>query len=164
MTGPEPRGAGWAPHLYLMVGLPGCGKTTYARQYLGHALRVSLDDLRLMLTGRAFDPRYEAAVAAVGAAALGAALAGARAWQTDVLFDATNVSRARRRPNVQLALAHDIVPVAVYLECPLDLALARNRRRSYPVPDEVVERFQASLEPPDRSEGFADVLVVKVEE
>lgn len=149
-----------APKLYVMVGLPACGKTTYVRKYLCEALRVSLDDLRLMLTGRAYDRRHEPAVAAVGEAVLSTVLAHARAWRTDLVFDATNVTRAVRRRSLRLAAAYDVVPVAIYLECPLEVALARNRRRPNPVPDEVIQRMHAQLEPPQKSEGFADVVVI----
>ena len=155
--GPEPGGS---PRLYVMVGLPGSGKTTYARKYLAHALRVSLDDLRLMLTGRTFERQHEPAVAVVGEAVLRAVLANARAWRVDVVFDATNVTRAWRRRTLQLAADYDVMPVAIYLDCPLEVALARNRQRRHPVPDEVVERFHAQLEPPDKGEGFAEVVEV----
>ncbi len=151
---------GSSPRFYVMVGVPGSGKTTYVRKYLPHALRVSLDDLRLMLTGRTFEQRHEPAVSAVGEAVLRAVLANARAWRVDLVFDATNVTKAWRQRSLQLAACYDLTPVAIYLDTPLDVALARNRQRPHPVPDEVVARFHAQLEPPDKSEGFADVLVV----
>jgi predicted kinase len=143
-----------------MVGLPGSGKTTYARKYLPGALRISLDDLRLMLTGRTFEQAVEPAVAAVGEAALASILASARAWRTDVVFDATNVTRAWRRKSLRLAEVYGIASIAVYVDTPLEIALARNRQRPHPVPDEVVVRFRSQLEPPDRAEGFADVITV----
>jgi predicted kinase len=142
-----------------MVGLPGSGKTTYARRRLGQALRISLDDLRLMLTGRTFDPRVEPAVAVLGHAALSAMLSNARAWGVDVVFDATNISREWRRRSLQLAAQYDVVPIAVYLDAPFEAVAARNRRRSHPVPDEVMERFRSQMEPPDISEGFAEVVL-----
>lgn len=155
------RTEGWRPRLYVLVGLPGSGKTTYARKVLGHAIRVSLDDLRLMLHGRTFDARYEPAVAVVGHAALSAVLANAGVWGTDVVFDATNLTREWRRRSLQLAASHGVPAVAVYLECPLDVAMARNRRRKRPVPDEVMARFYSQLEPPGESEGFAEVVSVQ---
>jgi tRNA uridine 5-carbamoylmethylation protein Kti12 len=55
------------------------------------------------------------------------------------------------------------VPVAIFVRCPLEVALARNRRRRFPVPDEVVRRFYDSLEAPTKEEGFAEVFVVEQE-
>ena len=48
-----------SPRFYVMVGVPGSGKSTYAKKFLPRALRVSLDDLRLMLTNRTFVAKLE---------------------------------------------------------------------------------------------------------
>jgi len=147
------------PRFYVLVGLPGSGKTTYARRLL-NAIRVSLDDLRLMMSGRTYDERFEPAVAAAGNAVLRAVLASASAWGMDVVFDATNVSRAWRARSLEAASGQAVVPVAVLFRCPLEVALRRNRRRRFPVPDEVIRRFAESLEEPTREEGFAEVIVI----
>lgn len=148
------------PRFYVLVGLPGSGKTTYARR-LPNTIRISLDDFRLMMSGRTYDERYESAVAAAGNAALRAVLAGARGWGMDVVFDATNVSRAWRARSLEAAAGQAVVPVAILFRCPLEVALRRNRRRRFPVPDEVIRRFHETLEEPTRDEGFAEILVVE---
>ena len=155
----EPRSAKRLPRLYVLVGLPGSGKTTYARR-LPNTIRISLDDLRLMMSGKTYDERYEPAVAAAGNATLRAVVANAQDWGMDVVFDATNVSRAWRARSLEAAAGQAILPVAILFRCPLELALQRNRRRRFPVPDEVIRRFHASLEEPTREEGFAEILVV----
>ncbi len=143
-----------------MVGIPGSGKTTYARRYLGNALRISLDDVRLMLTGVAYDSRVENAVVTIGHAALVAALAHAHTWRRDILFDATNVTRDRRRQYLKLGEQYGLPAVAVYVECGLEVALARDRARPNRVGDDVVRRYYAQLEPPTPDEGFAEVRVI----
>ena len=150
-----------AARLYVMVGIPGCGKTTYARRYLGHALRVSLDDLRLMMTGRAYDERAEPMVVVAAHALLAALLARANAWRQDVLLDATNATHDVRQGYVRLARSHQVSPVAVYVECDLATALARDAARSDAVGGEVVRRFHSRLRPPTLAEGFDEVISVE---
>jgi predicted kinase len=146
--------------LYVLVGLPGSGKTTYARRALRRCLRVSLDDLRVMLSGKAFEARLEPLVAEIGSDALEQALVWAVSAGLDVVFDATNVTRRLRARSLALAAKHGVRPVAVWLRCQPADARARNRARKRVVPDEAMDRFEASFEPPTVVEGFAQVLVV----
>lgn len=148
------------PRFYLMVGIPGSGKTTYARRYLGRALRLSLDDLRLMITGVAYDPRYESIVIGVGHAALDLMLSRARVWHHDILLDATNATVDRRRFYIRMAEQYGLPTVAVFVDCPLDVALARDRRRPDSVGEDVVRRYHSQLQPPTPEEGFAEVIHV----
>lgn len=154
---PQPRGQ----VLYVMVGPPGSGKSSYIRKYLPEALRLSLDDLRLMLSGRPFDLRYERMVSVMGDALLRVTLSRLNEWRRDCVYDATNVSRERRSPILALAREFDLPAVAVFTDTPMEVALARNRRRRRKVPEEVVERFYRLLEPPSADEGFDEVVVVR---
>ena len=146
--------------LYILVGIPGSGKTTYARAELATGVRVSLDDLRMMLTGISFDQRYEALVGKIGDAALDIAMASSRRRGHDVVFDATSVTRRWRSATVRRVIANDLEPHCVFFDIPLSVALERNRARPVPVPDEVVVRFFRQLQPPTVDEGFIEVTVI----
>ena len=144
-----------------MVGPPGSGKTSYIRKYLPEALRISLDDLRLMLSGRPFDFRYERIVAEVGEELMRVSLSRLREWRRDCVYDATNVSRERRSPTLAIAEEYGLPAVAVFTDTPMEVALARNRRRRRKVPEDVIERFYRQLQPPSIDEGFEEVVVVR---
>lgn len=151
---------GGKARFYIMVGIPGSGKTSYARRHLAQALRVSLDDLRLMMTGRPIYFPVEPAVVVASYALLDALLARASASRRDVLLDATNVTRAGRRRYIRVARAHNISPVAVFVDCPVEQAVARDRLRPNPVGEAVVLSFHRRLQPPATNEGFDEVVHV----
>lgn len=144
----------------MMVGIPGSGKTTVARSQFAHALRVSFDDIRLMLTGKRFQRELELVVQAVGLAVLKALLVLAQKRGYEVLLDATNLTRAKRARYVRMAIEHGLEPVAVFAKCDLDVALERNRQRPGVVPVQVVKRMFRNLEPPTTEEGFVEVIEV----
>lgn len=141
-----------------MVGIPGSGKTTYARRYLGHALRISFDELRLMLSGVAYDSRNESRVIAIGHAALEAAMARAYAWGQDVLLDATNVTRERRRHYLRLADSYHLPAIAVYVPVDVEEAVERDRGRHGAVGEAVVRHYHDQLQVPTVEEGFVAVI------
>ena len=146
-----------------MVGIPGSGKSTYAKTCLNGALRISLDDLRLMFTNRAFVARVEPLIVSAGDDITDITAKYAAAHNLDVVFDATNVTRRRRAALIERARHFGLTPVAVYVRVPLPVALARNAQRSEPVPPDVVANFYHRLEPPTVAEGFAEVYVVDAE-
>lgn len=148
------------PRFYVMVGIPGSGKSTYARRFLGGAYRISLDDIRKMITGRDYEESAEPAVVVAGHAVRVALSRWAAQKGRDLVFDATDVTRQRRAPLVATALRFGFKPIAVYVSCPLDVALKRNAERARKVPDDVIHRFYRDLVPPASDEGFEEIVHV----
>lgn len=117
-----------------------------------------MDDLRLMLHAGQYNGRYEPLVHQAAKTMLDGLAARANTGGFDVLFDATNVTRAYRAECVERARRFGLDPVCVYLQIDLGAALVRNAGRDVAVPPEIVRRFHAQLEPPDDDEGFSSIL------
>jgi predicted kinase len=146
--------------LYVLTGIPGSGKSTYARTQLGRCVRVSLDDLRKMMSGHDYHAEYEPMVAEAARVVLEAMLAQANVLGFDVVLDATNVTRAWRGDAIQRARRHGVEPFSVFVDVPFEVAARRNAERGRVVPEEVLERFHGQLEPPQEDEGFVAVIRV----
>jgi predicted kinase len=151
------------PHLVVLVGIPGSGKTTFARRLLSRCRAmcwVSPDLIRERLY-----PGYERGQAehrqmnhrrvfSIAYRELAEALEAGQ----DVIFDATSLTVASRRRLLRSAERYDAIPIAHYFPIALPPALARNAHRHRRVPAGVIARMHAILVPPRREEGFARVV------
>jgi predicted kinase len=141
--------------LVVMVGLPGSGKSTYARTNFRNI--VSPDRIRLEQFGTAFDPDIEQEVWD-GAFGEARRLLGAGAV---VCFDATSVSRRRRFRLVHLARELGAPAVVVWVRVEPEVAWGRNAARERPVPREAFDRLVQAFEPPSaEEEGFLAVVEI----
>ncbi|MER3397070.1 MAG: hypothetical protein C4315_03395 [Chloroflexota bacterium] len=146
--------------LYVLVGIPGSGKTTYARRYLSDKWRVCMDDLRFMLSVEPYAEPLQPVVIELEHIILERLLAGINSRFNDIVVDATSVTRERRRRYIELARKHGARPVAIFIQTPLEVALVRNRQRANVIPEAVIHRMHQMLEPPTREEGFEYVITV----
>jgi protein phosphatase len=147
--------------LVVLVGVSGSGKTTFARQHFGPFEVISSDFCR----GLVADDENEQAATADAFDVLeyiaGKRLAAGRL----TVVDATNVQPAARKQFVELARAHDVLPVAIVLDLPEKLCTQRNADR----PDRtfgpaVIHRQHDQLRRSLRSlsrEGFRKVHVLR---
>jgi protein phosphatase len=150
--------------LVVLIGPSGSGKSTFAA---GHFLAtevlssdasralVSDDENDQAATKDAFDVLHFIAGKRLAAGKL-------------TVVDATNVQRVARRPLVELARAHHVLPVAIVLDVPEKLCLERNAAR----PDRdfgahVVRRQRSQLKRSLKGlnrEGFRRVVVLRTPE
>jgi protein phosphatase len=142
--------------LTVLIGPAGSGKSSYAAACWRPEKVVSSDELRGLLTG---DPANQDANAEVFA--LLHAIVGQRLRRgADTVVDATNSHVDHRATLLEIARATRATAVAVVLDTPLAVCLARNATRPQQVPEDAIraqyQRVQDSL-PYLLSEGFTVV-------
>jgi len=79
-----------------------------------------------------------------------------------VIFDAILVKRSEREPLILAARQHGVEVIAAWFTSSLECCLARNNRRPHDevVPESAIKNVFNALQPPQLSEGFADILRV----
>jgi protein phosphatase len=146
--------------MVVLIGVSGCGKSTFASTRFRPTEILSSDAFRAIV---ADDPAAQDATDAAFEllhTALSLRLARGRLS----VIDATNVEAWARAPLLAIARRHRRPAVAIVLDLPLELCLARNAGRAdHRVPPATVRRqhrlLRASLETLDR-EGFDQVLAL----
>lgn len=151
--------------LILLVGLPGSGKSSLAEQLLAAdpKLRlISTDAIRKQLFGdeaiqgswlliwRQVQRQFQQSVMQISQGVVRAAI-----------YDATNAQRRNRRDAIALARATGFTKIiGLWVDTPIELCLARNRRRTRQVPEEVIFRMHRCLRdaPPSLNEGFNELI------
>ncbi len=160
---PGPRIILPEPCLVVLVGAAGSGKTTLAARLFSPAQVLSSDAHRAVLAGDEADQRVTKAAFAI----LHRQLARRMAERLTTVVDATNVTSFARRSLVRRAATHGIPAVAIVLDLPPALVLARNATRSGRiVPEEAVRRQLDELARSIRrgsldADGFAAIHVLR---
>jgi protein phosphatase len=148
------------PCLVALVGAAGAGKSTFASRHFGADEILSSDAYRGLVGG---DPTDQRATRPAFAALHRALRERLRRRQLTVV-DATNVTVRARAALLREAAAAGVPAIAIVLDLPAELVLARNRARPgrQAVPDDAVRSHLADLGRALagdglRREGFASV-------
>ena len=130
------------PSLVVLVGAAGSGKSTFAARHFAPDEILSSDAYRAAISGSAADQSVSRAAFKALHAALGRRLRDRRL----TVVDATNLTSAARAALVTRAAAAGIPAIAIVLDLPEQIVLARNAaRRDRVVPEDVVRRHLAEL-------------------
>ncbi|MEV0676145.1 polynucleotide kinase-phosphatase [Actinosynnema sp. NPDC050436] len=147
--------------LVVLVGASGSGKSTFARRHFAATQVLSSDYFRGLVSDDENDQSASGAAFDVLHYVAGKRLDAGRT----TVVDATNVQRADRAHLLELAREHNVLAVAIVLDTPEEVCLARNAGR----PDRdfgahVVRRHRAALRKSLKhlaKEGFKKVHVLR---
>jgi protein phosphatase len=150
--------------LVVLIGASGSGKSTFAARHFRATEVLSSDACRALVSDDENDQAATRDAFDVLHFIAGKRLASGKL----AVVDATNVQREARRPLVELARAHHVLPVAIVLDVPEKLCLERNAGR----PDRnfgprVVRRQRSELKRSLKGlsrEGFRRVFVLRTAE
>jgi predicted kinase len=158
---PSPTAPSSSPTITLLIGLPGSGKSTWARAWqlaVPGRCCVATDAIRQELFGdaavqgpwRAIEQRAEQLLCQIVQQIH-------RGEATAAVFDATNANAVHRQQAIALVRQCGFTRVAgLWLDVPLALCLTRNAARDRPVPESVLYAMHQHLltTPPQRADGF----------
>ena len=145
------------PSLVLLVGASGAGKSTFARRHFRPTEILSTDFFRALITDDENDQG-----ASGHAYYMLKYIADRRLRRRRLtVIDATNVEHPARRGWVRVAMRHEVPAVAIVLDLPLDLLLARAASHRAPgVAEKQHEELHRSMPSLDR-EGFEHVFLLQ---
>lgn len=150
--------------LVVLVGASGSGKSTFARRVFEPFETLSSDFFRGLVSNSMEDQ------SATKAAFESLSFVTGKRLDAGLLtvVDATSVQAEARASLVRLAKEHDVLPIAIVLDVPLEVCLARNESRTdHTLPAQSVKRQLEQLRRSKknlRREGFAGVHILGGEE
>lgn len=140
--------------LYTLIGIPGSGKSTYAKKLQNeNTVIVCPDDIRLEIFGDIMDQSKGDYIFSIAWERINALLNNGK----NVIFDATNYSRRYRRAIFQKA-PKDTEHIAVVFHPPIEECKKRNKARSRNVPEDVIDKMARRFDYPSKKEGFKKII------
>lgn len=139
------------PHLIIMVGMPGSGKTSYVLKHLRNThIRLNLDTIKNRDKERSL---FFACLAA----------------RVNIVIDNTNMSREERARFLPFAIACGYTTCVVYIDVPVEVCRERstqrvtNERRN-PIPDKAFNGMISRFQMPDKDLEAFDFLYIEKQE
>lgn len=151
--------------LLLLVGIPGSGKSTWARAFVEAHPRyriVSTDAIRAALYG---DEATQGEWSLIWTQVLGQWRAGVvsvgQGELDGLIYDATNARRRHRLEAIAAAREVGFTTISlVWFDLPLSVALERNQGRSRQVPPDIIAAMARQIQgaPPSLAEGVDQII------
>jgi predicted kinase len=145
------------PTIYMLIGVPASGKSTWREKFKGDALVISSDDLieayaadHDMTYNEVFKEQIKIATAVVKNEAQKAFVA-----DQDVIWDQTNLTKKSRASKLAMVPEH-YRKTAVFFATPLEEEWQRrlNSRPGKSIPSYILDSMVEMLEMPEQDEGW----------
>lgn len=136
--------------LFMMIGIPGSGKTTLANRLKTEKCRViSSDEIRKEL-GCLTDMSRNKEVFNILRERLRDEI-----QLHDVILDCTNITKSSRAKTLE---GLNCLKVAIFLNKDIDTCKNNNRNRENIIPEGIIEGMHNSIEEPSYDEGFNSII------
>ncbi len=151
----------WKPqgsNFIVMCGMPASGKNTWVEKNWGGKV-VEMDSIRKRLKVKLDDKNAQGLIHQTAKEELRESLRK----KEDVLWNATNISQLQRSTIIDLSLNYDANIKIVYIDCPIEKALAKNKEREEKkmMPEKVLWKMFRKLEVPTLAECHS-LEIIKV--
>jgi len=120
-----------------MVGLAGCGKTTFCKKYLPNHVRICLDEIENNDRGKEFEIIEENL-----------------SKGNNIVVDDTSLTKYIRAGHVLRAKKFNATIKAVFFNYSIARIRIQNSKRKDQVPDFALFKMRKQLVPPTEAEGF----------
>lgn len=147
--------------IFVTVSIPGAGKSTWVNSQITDASQVAvvnMDTIRQEVTG---DPTDQTQNALVASLARQKFLTAVSHGVPTIYWDNTTTQRKYRKELIQVGKKGGYKVVAVHFKVPFEVCVARNKGRDRVVPHEVLVRMQSQLQPPEKDEGWDDIITIE---
>ena len=148
------------PILWVLVGLSGSGKSSYATelaQVRPNTDIISTDRIREELTGDYTNQEHNEEVFKIFHNRIRYSLEHKR----DVIADATNLTMKSRRAILQKVNGLNIVKVCLLLTKPFQICKIDNLKREHPVSGDVLKKQISRFQIPFIEEGFDEINIIQ---
>lgn len=151
------------PTLYMLVGVPASGKTTWTKNNRGSALVASSDDYieqQAEKRNTTYSDVFDEYIKAANTHAIATARK-AFSEKVDLIWDQTNLTKNGRRNKLKM-VPKDYKKVAIFFPTP-HMDVLKKRLAGRPgksIPDYVINSMIKTIEKPSTEEGFDEVIVV----